>query len=94
MQRYAHGMRAVMRICAPKGKGPYLGLRSFGGPMPEKILLTKEEVADLLDVRPRTVQVWARRGLIPTVRISAKVVRFDRDAVVAALRQRGGVAHG
>jgi excisionase family DNA binding protein len=51
-------------------------------------LLTVAELAARLRVRPRTVQQWARRGRIPTVRLSAKVIRFNFDAVLLALQSR------
>ena len=38
-------------------------------------LLTAEEIADALQVRPSTVRLWARRGWIPRIRLSPKVVR-------------------
>jgi excisionase family DNA binding protein len=49
-------------------------------------LLTVDQLAERLQVRPRTLQVWARQGRIPTVKLSAKVVRFEWLAVLAALR--------
>jgi excisionase family DNA binding protein len=49
-------------------------------------LLTAEQLADRLHIRPRTVQVWARQGRIPTVRLSAKVVRFNWAAVLGAVQ--------
>jgi excisionase family DNA binding protein len=51
-------------------------------------LLTVNQLAERLHVRPRTVQVWARQGRIPSVKLSAKVVRFDWDAVLTALRDQ------
>ncbi len=51
-------------------------------------LLTTGQLAERLHLRPRTVQAWARQGRIPTVRLSAKVVRFDWLAVLAALRHQ------
>jgi excisionase family DNA binding protein len=51
-------------------------------------LLTVDQLADRLHVRPRTVQAWARQGRIPTVKLSAKVVRFDWLVVLAALRNQ------
>lgn len=47
-------------------------------------LFTAEELANRLRVRPDTVRNWARRGLIPAVRLSPKVIRFDLAAVVEA----------
>ena len=59
-------------------------------------LLTADELADRLAVRPSTIRKWARQGKIPEVAISPKVRRFDYTAVVDAL-QRGqrpeGVRH-
>jgi excisionase family DNA binding protein len=49
-------------------------------------LLTADQLAERLQLRTRTVQAWARQGRIPTVKLSAKVVRFDWPAVLAALR--------
>ena len=48
-------------------------------------LLTADEMAQRLRVRPATVKTWARSGRIPTVRLSPKVIRYDAEAVVAAL---------
>jgi excisionase family DNA binding protein len=49
-------------------------------------LLTVDQLAERLHVRPRTVREWARRGRIPSVRLSAKVVRYEWAAVLAVLR--------
>jgi excisionase family DNA binding protein len=64
-------------------------------------LLTAEELAGRLQVRPSTIRRWAREGRIPTVRLTPKVVRYDLTAVVDAVRKAGdrpkigtGVAHG
>jgi excisionase family DNA binding protein len=56
--------------------------------MTQPELLTVLELAERLHVRPRTVQTWARQGRIPAVKLSAKVVRFDWQAVLAAIRSR------
>ncbi len=50
--------------------------------------LTAEEMADRLRLRPDTVRSWARRGLIPSVRLSSKVVRFEPGAVIEAMTKR------
>jgi excisionase family DNA binding protein len=49
-------------------------------------LLTVDQLAERLHIRPRTAQAWARQGRIPTLKLSPKVVRFDWIAVLAALR--------
>lgn len=50
-----------------------------------KELLTAVELAARLRVRPNTIRDWSRRGLIPTYRISPKVVRYDVVAVIESL---------
>ena len=39
-------------------------------------LLTPREVADQMNVHPRTVQRWAREQTIPSIRIG-KLIRFN-----------------
>ena len=59
-------------------------------------LLTADELAKRLRVQPSTVKIWARMGRIPAVRVLPKVVRFDLDEVVRAIRERDerkGVRH-
>lgn len=48
-------------------------------------LLTARELAKRLRVSPETVCSWARRGEVPALRVSAKVIRYDADAVMMAL---------
>lgn len=56
--------------------------------MPERELLTSDELSARLKVRPDTIREWSRNGLIPSVRITAKIVRFDYEAVVAKLKKQ------
>lgn len=49
-------------------------------------LLTADELAERLRVRPGTIRLWSRRGRIPSIRISGKVIRFDVSAVIGALQ--------
>lgn len=51
-------------------------------------LLTREQLANRLGVRPGTVGRWTRTGRIPARRLSPKVVRYDLAAVLAALEPR------
>ncbi len=51
-------------------------------------LLTAEEMADRLRVRPDTIKLWGREGRIPRVEISGRVIRYDADAVIQFLRRR------
>lgn len=60
--------------------------------MPESDLLTAAELAKRLQVTPDTVREWTRRGTIPRLRLSAKVIRYDLRRVLEALATREGGA--
>ena len=49
-------------------------------------LLTADEVAERLRVSPRTIRAWTLEGLIPAIRITGKVIRYDLEAVLKAVR--------
>jgi excisionase family DNA binding protein len=55
-------------------------------------LLTAEELGERLRLRPSTIKRWAQEKIIPALRLSGKVVRFDPDAVERALRKRAAQA--
>ncbi len=55
-------------------------------------ILTAEELAARLKVRPTTIREWGRDGRIPTVRITQKVIRYDADAVMRSLQDQQGTA--
>ena len=48
-------------------------------------LLTAEQLAARLHVRPSTVRRWAQESRIPAVRLTPKVIRYELAAVVAAM---------
>ena len=54
--------------------------------------VTADELSILLKLSPEMIKKLARQGKIPVVRVSPKVLRFDPDAVMAALgdQQEGG----
>lgn len=51
-------------------------------------LMTPEELAVALGVSPRTIMVWARKELIPAVRITSRCIRFDWKSVLRELSKR------
>ena len=56
-------------------------------------LLTTEELAGRLNVKPGNVRQWQRRGLVPAVKLSPKgvAIRLRRGAAGAEdAQQKGG----
>ena len=54
-------------------------------PQPRTPLATARELADLIGVSTWTIYSWTNKGVIPCLRASNHVLRFDTDAVLAAL---------
>ncbi|MBL9030858.1 MAG: helix-turn-helix domain-containing protein [Phycisphaerae bacterium] len=65
-------------------------------PPPASALVTTRELAAVLGVTADTIRGWARSGRIPCLRVGQKTLRFDREAVLAAIRDgrasEGGAA--
>jgi excisionase family DNA binding protein len=47
--------------------------------------VTSKELAPMLGVKPATLYRWARLGLVPYLRVGEQTIRFDPEAVIAAL---------
>ena len=60
----------------------------------ENDLLTAEQLADRLGVKPRTVKQWSQDGLIPAKRLTPKVIRYSLDDVIASLQERQAATQG
>lgn len=50
-------------------------------------LLTVDEVAAWLQVKPRTIYQWVHEGYIPVIKLGA-LVRFDQSSVSTWLKKR------
>lgn len=50
-----------------------------------KEIVDGEYIAKLLAVRPSVVRDWGRDGKIPRIVLSPRTIRYDLDAVLAAL---------
>lgn len=50
-----------------------------------KKLMTGQQVADLLEVHPRTVRRWSAEGKLTRVRLSPRVIRYDAAEVQALI---------
>lgn len=48
-------------------------------------LVRSKVIAEALDVHHRTVEGWAARGIVPSVKIGG-IVRFDLEAVLGAIQ--------
>jgi excisionase family DNA binding protein len=51
--------------------------------------VTAKELAHRMRVTPDTIKAWSREGRIPSVRVSARVLRFNVAEVMAAIRAKG-----
>ena len=50
-------------------------------------LLTVDDVASWLQVKPRTIYQWVHENYIPVIKLGS-LVRFDQASVVAWLKKR------
>jgi len=51
-------------------------------------LITAEQLGERLSLKPGTIKRWAQDGIIPYLRLSGKVIRFDPGEVEEALKER------
>ncbi len=51
-------------------------------------IVSKDGLAEHIDISPRTVEKWTRERRIPFIRISPKCVRYDLDAIDELLAER------
>lgn len=51
-------------------------------------LITVEELAGRLCVTKATIRSWARRGMIPSLRVGSRPILFDPAEVDRVLRER------
>lgn len=48
---------------------------------------TSQQLCNVYQVTPRTLQNWRDKGVIPFIRINQRVVRYDLEEVEKALRK-------
>ena len=73
----------------PPGEGESFSLTSEDA-MADPELLTTAEAAERLGVSAETLRALVRRGVVPEVRVSAKIRRYIWRDVVAAVRRAEG----
>lgn len=52
----------------------------FGSPAVRK-LITVKELSEMISVPPKTIYGWIYRGIIQTVRVGQRLIRFDLDYI-------------
>jgi|ETNmetMinimDraft_30_1059905.scaffolds.fasta_scaffold227806_1 predicted site-specific integrase-resolvase len=52
-----------------------------------KVLLTKKQVAERLQVSPRTVENFTNRGILPKICLGTKTVRYPSEGIDRVLRE-------
>lgn len=50
-------------------------------------LLTIDDLAEWLQVKPRTIYQWVHEGYIPVIKLGA-LVRFDRASILEWVKKR------
>ena len=50
-------------------------------------LLTIDDLAEWLQVKPRTIYQWVHEGYIPVIKLGA-LVRFDQASIIAWVKKR------
>jgi len=50
-------------------------------------LLTIDDLAEWLQVKPRTIYQWVHEGYIPVIKLGA-LVRFDRASIIEWVKKR------
>ena len=51
----------------------------------QEALLTKKQVAEFLNVSPRTVENFTNRGILPKVCLGTKTVRYPAEAIARVI---------
>ena len=51
-------------------------------------LVTAEQMGERLSLAAGTIKRWASEGIIPCLKLSGKIVRFDPEEVEKALKQK------
>lgn len=48
-------------------------------------IVTVMQLAQRLQLKPETIRIWARKGLIPSLHPTPKTLRFEMDSVLKAM---------
>ena len=53
----------------------------------QKEIVTVRELSKRLQLKPETIRIWARKGVIPSLHPTPKTLRFEMDSVLAAMKK-------
>ena len=56
-------------------------------PSSKKLLLAKRELSEALPMPERTIEKFVATGIIPALKITPRMIRFELAGVLGALRQ-------
>jgi excisionase family DNA binding protein len=59
---------------------------SFDSSNSNLVFLKKSQVAEMLRVSERTVEIWTHKGFLPSLKIG-HTIRYDQAAVIQSLRE-------
>ena len=53
----------------------------------QKEIVTVTQLAKRLQLKPETIRIWARKGLIPSLHPTPKTLRFEMDSVLTSMEK-------
>jgi predicted site-specific integrase-resolvase len=53
----------------------------------QKEIVTVTQLAKRLQLKPETIRIWARKGLIPSLHPTPKTLRFEMNSVLTAMEK-------
>jgi len=51
----------------------------------QREIVTVTQLAKRLQLKPETIRIWARKGIIPSLHPTPKTLRFDVESVLTAM---------
>lgn len=83
--RYARVCAAFVRICVSNVGGDSIKKFKAKGQAMQKEIVTVTQLAKRLQLKPETIRIWARKGIIPSLHPTSKTLRFDVESVLTAM---------
>lgn len=74
-----------VRICARNVGIDNVKMFKAKGQEMQREIVTVTQLAKLLQLKPETIRIWARKGIIPSLHPTPKTLRFDVESVLTAM---------